>query len=110
MATATFIVDCPVCKAKVAAEEKGRAERTAFDDDAGEPYGRRTSVGECPRCHTFLVGESHQIRFRGWEGEEEDLWSDPVRVHPNPPKTFSATGIPPDPPVVRAEVASHPLR
>lgn len=37
----TFIVDCPYCKAKVAAEESGMAESVYFDDEAGEPIGRR---------------------------------------------------------------------
>ena len=93
MTVKTFIVDCPVCKAKVAAEEKGCAERKGFDDYASEPYGMRLSVGECPRCHTLLAGSSHQINFRGWEEGEEDTWSDPVRVYPNPPKTFSSFRI-----------------
>jgi hypothetical protein len=47
---ATFIIDCPYCKAKVAAEEAGRAERSYFDDDAGGPEGRRLYVGSCPRA------------------------------------------------------------
>jgi hypothetical protein len=34
VAKETFIVDCPYCKAKVAAEEKGRAERTFMDENA----------------------------------------------------------------------------
>src|SRR5260370_4746879 len=94
MVTETFIVDCPVCKAKVAAEEKGRAECTEFNEYAGEPVGQRPSVGECPRCGTLLAGSSRQIRFSGFEGEEEDLWSEPVRAYPSPPKTFSSFRIP----------------
>jgi Domain of unknown function (DUF4145) len=94
MPTATFIVDCPVCRAKVAAEESGRAERTAFDEDAHEPYGSRLYVGVCPRCSTLLAAEAKQIGFAGWEGEEVDEWSDPLRVHPSPPKTFSSWRIP----------------
>jgi len=94
MSAATFIVDCPVCRAKVAAEETGRAEHTAYDEEAFEPNGRRLYVGVCPRCSTLLAAEAKQIRFDGWEGEEEDEWSDPVRVHPSPPKTFSSWRIP----------------
>ena len=37
----TFIVDCPICKAKVAAEEKGRAEHFYCDHDYDEPRGFR---------------------------------------------------------------------
>lgn len=92
--TKTFIVDCPHCKAKVAAEEAGCAEETGFNDDAGEPYGQRLHVGNCPRCETPLAARSHQVKFRGWEGDEEDVWSEAVRVHPKPPKTFSSFRIP----------------
>jgi hypothetical protein len=94
LTTKTFIVDCPVCKAKVAAEETGLAEDTGFDDEVGEPYGRRIHVGKCPRCSTPLAAQSRQRDFKGWEGDEENVWSDPVRVHPKPPKTFSSFRIP----------------
>jgi Domain of unknown function (DUF4145) len=90
----TFIVDCPHCKAKVAAEETGRADETGFDDEVGEPYGWRLLVGNCPRCSTPLAAECRQLNFKGWEGNEIDVWSDPVRVHPKPPKTFSSFRIP----------------
>jgi hypothetical protein len=90
----TFIVDCPDCKAKVAAEEAGCAKDSGFDPEAGEPYGMRLHVGKCPRCNILLAGHSYQTRFAGWEGDDEEVWSDPVRVHPNPPKTFSSYRIP----------------
>jgi len=32
---ATFIIDCPRCRAKVGVVETGSAERTGFDDDMG---------------------------------------------------------------------------
>jgi len=94
LATKTFIVDCPHCKAKVAAEETGCAEKTGFDDNAVEPYGLRVHVGNCPRCKTPLAAQSQQLRFKGWEDEDEDVWSDPVRVYPKPPKSFSSFRIP----------------
>jgi hypothetical protein len=94
MATATFIVDCPNCKAKVAAQETGRAENTGFDEEASEPYGLRLIVGQCPRCGMLLAAKSHQRRFKGWEDEDEDVWADPVRVYPKPPKAFSSFRIP----------------
>lgn len=90
----TFIVDSPNCRAKVAAEETGRAEDTGFDHEVGEPYGWRLFVGKCPRCTNLFAAESRQLRFKGWEGDEQDGWSDPVRVHPKPPKTFSSFRIP----------------
>jgi hypothetical protein len=96
MATAiqrTFIVDCPWCKAKVAASESGRAERGGFDEDAGEPYGTKVLVGICPSCRSILVGETDQIGFEGFDSNE-DRWSDVVRIFPKPPKVFSSYRIP----------------
>lgn len=93
MVTATFIVDCPVCKAKVAAQETGRAEETGYDHDADEPYGYRLLLGKCPRCSTLLAAETRQLNF-AWMGAEMDVWSEPVRVHPKPTKTFSSLRIP----------------
>lgn len=34
------------------------------------------------------------MKFAEFEGEEADVWSEPVRVHPKPPKTFSSLRIP----------------
>ncbi|MBF4990101.1 DUF4145 domain-containing protein [Methylophilus sp. QUAN] len=89
----TFIVDCNVCKAKVAAIEKGFIEGNTFDDEAGEPYGQRVFLGTCPSCTTILVGESNQIHFEGFNAYE-DSWSDIARVYPQPPKSFSSWRIP----------------
>jgi hypothetical protein len=96
MATAiqkTFIVDCPWCKAKVAAFETGRAERFEFDHDAGEPYGLTVLVGTCPSCRSILVGETTQIDFKDFDSNE-DRWSDVVRIYPKPPKAFSSNRLP----------------
>lgn len=96
MATAiqrTFIVDCPWCKAKVAASETGRAERSGYHEDAGEPYGTKVLVGTCPRCSSILVGETDQIGFESYDSDE-DRWSDVVRIYPKPPKVFSSYRIP----------------
>jgi len=89
----TFIVDCPWCKAKVAASETGRAERSGFDDDAGEPYATKVLVGVCPSCHSILVGETEQIAFENFDSDQ-DKWRDVVRVYPRPPKLFSSYRIP----------------
>lgn len=87
----TFIVDCDFCKAKVAAVEKGRAERGGVYD--GEPYAERLYVGECPSCRSLIAGHSTQVRFEGYDNEE-DVWADIVRVYPKPPKVFSSHRIP----------------
>jgi Domain of unknown function (DUF4145) len=89
----TFVVDCPWCKAKVAAFETGRAERLGFDHDLGEPYGSKVLVGICPSCKSILVGETNQIDFENFDSDE-DRWSDVVRVYPKPPKAFTSYRIP----------------
>ena len=92
--TRTFIVDCHVCKAKVAAIESGQAERFTSDDESGgEPCGKRVFIGNCPSCGAILVGESEQIDFEGYDAEA-DRWSDIVRVYPQPSKSFSSWRIP----------------
>lgn len=93
MSDVTFIVDCPHCRAKVAALESGRALRQGFDDDAGEPFGEEVHIGACPRCRTILVGQATQIGFRDTDGDD-NVWSDIVRVFPKPAKVFSSWRIP----------------
>lgn len=93
MAASTFIIDCPWCKAKVAAAEGGTATRTYFDDEIGEPFAEMLHVGTCPRCKSLLAGRSHQTGFKNFDSDEDE-WSDPVRVYPKPPKEFSSTRIP----------------
>lgn len=91
--TKTFIIDCPWCKAKVAATETGRAERGGFDDDAGEPFAYKVLVGICPSCNSILAGETEQTGFENYDSHE-DRWSDVVRIYPKPPKAFSSYRIP----------------
>ena len=93
MTDATFIVDCPRCRAKVAAVERGRAEKIGVDDESGEPWGERVLVGTCPRCSEILVGQSTQIEFEGYSADE-DGWSDVARVFPKPSKALSSYRIP----------------
>jgi len=93
MSQKTFIVDCPYCRVKVAAEISGVAENNGTDYDTHESYADRLYVGKCPRCGTLLAGESHQINFIA-TGAEFDVWSDVIRLYPKPPKTFSSHRIP----------------
>ncbi|HTS40996.1 MAG TPA: hypothetical protein VMH84_10710 [Xanthobacteraceae bacterium] len=96
MAAKVFIVDCPGCRAKVAAEEVGRVEDTGWADEAMEPYGERLLIGKCPnpKCKSLIAARSYQTSFEGFEGDDENIWSDPVRVYPDPPKGFSSHNIP----------------
>lgn len=89
----SFIVDCPVCKAKVAAIERGIAEKSGWNADDGYPWGERLLIGQCPVCSTLIAGESTQVDFGGFDAED-DRWADVVRVFPKPPKAFSSCRIP----------------
>lgn len=89
----TFVIDCPICNAKVAVIEKGVAINTGFDEVNMEPYGVKLVIGSCPRCETLLAGKSHQISFKDY-GMDEDRWSDAVRIYPKPPKEFLSSRIP----------------
>lgn len=89
----TFIIDCPWCKAKVAAIEHGRCTKKGWIEEAGEPYGESLVIGECPNCRSLLAGETHQTSFEGYD-DYEDYWTDIVRIYPKPPKTFSSYMIP----------------
>lgn len=90
----TFIVDCPECRAKVAAIEHGRIEKSGGVDHEGEPhYGIQVSLGKCPKCRTILVGESQQIGIENFDSEYDE-WAEAIRVYPEPPKTFTSRRIP----------------
>jgi len=91
--TKTFIIDCPRCKAKVAAIETGCAEQGIDDPDYHEPYCCKVLIGNCPRCRSVLVGETEQFAFEGINAYA-DKWTDVVRVYPKPTKTFSSYRIP----------------
>jgi len=95
----TFLVDCDVCSAKVAAKQAGKAEAFTFDQDEQEATGNRLLVGHCPHCKSLVAAHQTQIDFEGLTAEYDD-WSDPIRVFPNPPKTFSSH----IPKVVRASI------
>ena len=90
----TFIIDCPQCKAKVAAEYKGQVENTYHDEAFDEPAGHRVMLGQCPSCRFALVGRAEQIGFSGYLDWEDDVFGDVVRVYPQPSKVFSSYRIP----------------
>lgn len=89
MSIRTFLVNCFRCSAKVAANQDGQSLRTYYDEEAAEPFAERILVGKCPHCSSILAIHQTQIEFEGITAEH-DLWSDPVRIHPNPQKTFSS--------------------
>ena len=91
----TFIVDCPRCKAKVAAVEHGRVSRVGgVNSEDGEPdYGISVALGRCPKCYCILVGESPQVCIGNYDSYEDE-WGDAVRVYPDPPKAFTSQRIP----------------
>lgn len=90
----TFIVDCPRCRAKVAAVEHGCVRRLGGINHEGEEhYGISVTLGVCPKCRTVLVGESEQIGIEGYDSEYDE-WAEAIRVYPEPPKTFTSGRIP----------------
>ena len=90
--SATFLIDCDTCHAKVAALEEGRAERHGMTD-YDEPWGERILIGSCPKCRSLLVGRCDQLEFGGYDAEY-DAWGTIARVYPRPPKEFSSRRIP----------------
>lgn len=89
MAT-TFIIDCPRCKAKVAAEQHGSVDYC--DNDFG--MQSRVVLGRCPSCKLAVVGRADEIGFRADEEDEHVVFSDVVRVYPDPPRRFTSGRIP----------------
>lgn len=100
MSIQTFLVDCFSCSAKVAATQDGQSERSYYDDESAEPFAERVLVGKCPHCGSLLAVHQIQIEFEGISADY-DLWSNPVRIHPNPPKTFGSD----IPKVVRSSIS-----
>lgn len=94
--SSTFIVDCPTCKAKVAAIESGCAEHSDFYEEEGGVFREKVFVGKCPKCQSILVGRQTKfVCVEEIEDESEgDYWSDTVRIYPKLPKTFSSGRIP----------------
>jgi hypothetical protein len=91
----TFIIDCPFCKAKVAAFERGSGTYTYWDEEIGEPIGTKLIIGSCPNCRELLVGRAYQTEFEGFQGAERDEWSKRIdRVYPTPQNTFRSHRIP----------------
>ncbi|MBR1196396.1 DUF4145 domain-containing protein [Bradyrhizobium sp. AUGA SZCCT0240] len=92
----TFIIDCPRCKAKVAAEHRGQVDWSYAGDDEGEPIGHRVVIGYCPSpsCQIPLVGRAEQFGFQGYQDWEDDVFGDVVRVYPEPAKVFTSYRIP----------------
>ncbi|OHB65130.1 MAG: hypothetical protein A2Y77_02465 [Planctomycetes bacterium RBG_13_62_9] len=90
----TFIVDCPECRAKVAAIEHGCVKINGGIDEEGEGhYGVQVFLGKCPKCRTILAGESQQVAISGYDSEYDE-WAEAIRVYPRPPKTFTSRRIP----------------
>lgn len=70
-----MIIDCHVCRAKVDAET---LEFAQFEDQCTQ----RIYLLRCPSCHIPLVGRT---LFCG--SEDNDSWTDLVRVYPKPQKS-----------------------
>lgn len=89
----TFLINCPICRASVAAIEKGSTSVAQYSED-GDPYGTKLSIGLCPSCGNLLIGKADQIGFEG-VNDNKDRWSRFSRIYPNPRKIFQSHRIPP---------------
>lgn len=85
----TFIIDCPICKAKVGAIESGRADRDISEDNL---FGERLIIGKCPECGVLLAGETHELDIDC--ESRETPWSEIVRIYPVPPRDLQGYQIP----------------
>lgn len=88
----SFIVDCPYCRAKVAAELSGHAYRDGHNEDF-VPFAEKLLVGKCPICKSLIAGETHQVTFEEFNGYENE-WSDVARIYPEPSRRFMSFRIP----------------
>lgn len=73
--------------------EKGRAGVNGTIPEVDEPFAYQVYLGECPECHSLIVGESRQTAFERWNAHEDE-WSPITRVYPEPPKSFRSYRIP----------------
>jgi hypothetical protein len=89
----TFVVDCPQCKAKVAAIQYGIVQQGGGVDQGEPHYGSSLAVGKCPKCYTLLAGESKQVAIWGYDSDKDE-WADFVRVYPKPSRAFISIRIP----------------
>jgi hypothetical protein len=90
----TFIIDCPECKAKVAAVAHGEVRtRGGVDEEGDEHYGQCLAIGQCPKCRCLLAGASQQVGIENYDSYRDE-WGDFVRVYPKPRRTFVSNRIP----------------
>ena len=75
-----MLIECNLCKARVDAIEIGFVE---FD---GGFWRQRTYLLKCPACDNPLVGVCEDDF-----PEEENPWTELVRVYPKPPRPLSQT-------------------
>jgi len=91
-----FIIDCPYCKAKVAARDTGRADRTYLDEEMGTQILEVLLVGQCPSCQTILAGFAQRTFTDNDSDDSADSGyrAEWIRVYPKPTKAFSSLKIP----------------
>lgn len=94
MNDSTFLVFCPTCRSKVAAQITGRAAREVFEPEhMTEPLVERVMIGNCPSCDNILVASQEVIKTT--DGPEyEHVWSPPERIFPVGRNTFENSFLP----------------
>jgi hypothetical protein len=89
----TFLINCPICKARVGAIEKGSASETYYGEDF-DYSGIKLAIGLCPSCRRLLVGKAEQVGLEGVDSDTDEWSRIFTRIYPNPQKTFQSVRIP----------------
>ena len=81
-----MLIECPECRARVNADEKGSTEWIC-EDEQGRKGGRLDRLLVCPVCASSLLSRQ---QLADLEEEDVPLWGDPKRLWP--PPTLPAMG------------------
>ena len=85
-----MLIECPDCAAKV--HSKLLAERVYAPTYQNDPY--KCVLLECPSCQGVLLGLCDYDIYIAFDGTEQEGWSLPKRLWPDPQKSYDVS-IPP---------------
>jgi Domain of unknown function (DUF4145) len=75
-----MVIECPDCRARVNAEEKGAAE-WIYENESGDKGGRLDRLLVCPVCASTLVSRQAMTDF---DDDEGAYWGPATRLWPAP--------------------------
>ena len=79
-----MLIECPDCAARV--HGKVLAKREYGPTSEYDP--RKYVLLECPSCHEILLGMCDYDIFTAYDGPEQERWSLPKRLWPDPQKSY----------------------